>query len=141
MEHTARTSPYYPAWVAGVAADLAAARAAIAARDLVGLGQVAERSALRMHAAAMAADPAVIYWNPATLGAIGAVRALREAGTPVFFTIDAGPHLKALCRPEHADRVREALAEVPGVSETLIASPGPGAEVVEESDGGGGPPR
>ena len=134
MEHTARTSPYYPAWLAGVDGDLAAARAAIAARDLPALGAVAERSALRMHAAAMAADPAIIYWNPATLAAIACVRALRDRGVPVFFTIDAGPHVKALCAAADADAVAAALAAVPGVVKTLMGAPGPGARVVE---GGG----
>jgi len=131
MTHTARTSPYYEAWVAGVPADLTAARAAIAARDLAALGVIAERSALRMHAAAMAADPAIIYWNAATVAAIAAVRALRAGGTPAFVTIDAGPHVKALCRAADADAVAAALRAVPGVSETLIAAPGPGARVVE----------
>ena len=32
-----------------------------------------------MHAAALAADPAIIYWNPATLAAIDCVHALRAA--------------------------------------------------------------
>jgi len=132
MTHTARTSPYYDAWIAAVPADLAAARAAIAARDLAALGTVAERSALRMHAAAMAADPAIIYWNGATVAAIAAVRALRAAGTLAFVTIDAGPHVKALCRAADAGAVVAALRSVPGVSETLIAAPGPGARVVEE---------
>ena len=132
MTHTARTSPFYDAWLAAVPADLVAARAAIAARDLPALGVVAERSALRMHAAAMAADPAIIYWNPATLAAIACVRGLRDAGTPVFFTIDAGPHVKALCRAADEDAVAAALRAVPGVSEALIAAPGPGARVVEE---------
>jgi diphosphomevalonate decarboxylase len=131
MTHTARTSPYYEAWVAGVPADLTAARAAIAARDLAALGVIAERSALRMHAAAMAADPAIIYWNAATVSAIAAVRALRARGTAAFVTIDAGPHVKALCRAADADAVAGALRAVPGVSETLIAAPGPGARVVE----------
>jgi diphosphomevalonate decarboxylase len=132
MTHTARTSPYYDAWIAGVPSDLAAARAAIAARELPALGAVAERSALRMHASAMAADPAIIYWNAATLAAIARVRALRDAGTPAFFTIDAGPHVKALCRAADAEAVAVALRAVPGVSECLIAAPGPGARVVEE---------
>jgi diphosphomevalonate decarboxylase len=132
MEHTARTSPYYAAWLASVDHDLAAARAAVAARDLPALGAVAERSALRMHATAMAADPAVVYWNPATLAAMACVRALRDRGVPVFFTIDAGPHVKALCAAAHADAVAAALAAVPGVVKTLTAAPGPGARVVEE---------
>src|SRR5262249_6209117 len=42
----AANSPLYPAWVAGAAADLAEARAAIRARDLEALGLLAEHSAL-----------------------------------------------------------------------------------------------
>jgi len=84
-----------------------------------------------MHAAAMAADPAIIYWNPATLAAIAAVRALRAAGTLAFFTIDAGPHVKVLCRAADADAVAIALRAAPGVSDCVIAAPGPGARVVE----------
>jgi diphosphomevalonate decarboxylase len=132
MTHTARTSPYHDAWIAAVPGDLDAARAAIAARDLPALGAVAERSALRMHASAMAADPAIIYWNPATLSAIAGVRALRERGTPAFFTIDAGPHVKALCRAADADVVAAVLRAVPGVSDCLIAAPGPSARVVAQ---------
>ena len=132
MTHTERTSPYHAAWIASVPADLAAARAAIAARDLPALGAVAERSALRMHAAAMAADPAIIYWNAGTLAAIACVRALRAAGTPAFFTIDAGPHVKALCGAADADAVAAALRAVPGVSDCLIAAPGPGARVAPQ---------
>ena len=37
----------------------------------------------------------------------------------VFFTIDAGPQLKAVCLPEAVSDVREALAEVPGVLNLL----------------------
>ena len=117
MTHTARTSPYYDAWVAGVPADLAAARAAIAARDLPALGAVAERSALRMHASAMAADPADHLLEPGDAGRDRGVRALRARGTPAFFTIDAGPHVKALCRAADADAVAAALRAVPGVSD------------------------
>ena len=131
MTHTARTSPFYDAWVASVPGDLAAARAAIAARHLPALGAVAERSALRMHAAALAADPAIIYWNAATLAAMDCVHGLRARGTSVFFTIDAGPHVKALCRAADADVVATALRAVPGVSDCQIVAPGPGARVVE----------
>jgi diphosphomevalonate decarboxylase len=133
MKRTAETSPFYAAWVSGVDADLTAARAAIAGRDLAALGAVAERSALRMHATAMAADPAILYWNPATLAAIARVRALRQESPAAlaFFTIDAGPHVKVLCGAGDAERVAAALAAVPGVLRTLIAAPGPGARIVE----------
>jgi diphosphomevalonate decarboxylase len=131
MRRTAETSPYYEAWVRGVDGDLAAARAAIAARDLAALGAVAERSALRMHASAMAAEPPILYWNPSTLAAMARVRALREAGTPAFFTIDAGPHVKVLSAARDAESIAAALGEVPGVLRALVAAPGPGARLVE----------
>ncbi|HVV17096.1 MAG TPA: diphosphomevalonate decarboxylase [Polyangia bacterium] len=131
MARTAATSPYYDAWVRGVEGDLLDARAAIASRDLTALGVVAERSAMRMHASAMAADPPILYWNAATVSAIGTVRALREAGIAAFFTIDAGPHVKVLCAAADAERVAAALGETAGVLRTLIAAPGPGARVLE----------
>jgi diphosphomevalonate decarboxylase len=132
MDHTAATSPYYAAWLASVPGDLAAARAAIAARDLPALGIVVERSALRMHASSMAADPAILYWAPATVAVLHAVAAERKrAGLCAFATIDAGPHVKVLCRAPDAAAVTALLATVPGVQRTLVASPGEGATVTE----------
>lgn len=131
MRRTAETSPYYEAWVRGVDGNLSAARAAIAGRDLAALGAVAERSAMRMHASAMAADPPILYWNPATIAAISRVRALRAEGASAFFTIDAGPHVKVLCDARQAEAVAAALAVTPGVLRTLIAAPGPGAHLEE----------
>jgi diphosphomevalonate decarboxylase len=132
MSRTAATSPYYEAWVASVARDLADARAAIAARDLHRLGPVIERNALRMHASAMAAEPPILYWRPATLAAMRAVEEARESGGPVgYFTMDAGPHVKALCLAADAPALAERLAAAPGVERTLITRPGPAASVLE----------
>jgi diphosphomevalonate decarboxylase len=126
----AATSPFYPAWVAGVEADLAEARAAIRARDLAALGLVAERSALAMHAIGLAARPPLLYWIPATVGCLRRVWELRAGGTPAFATIDAGPQVKVLCAPADAGRVADALRTVPGVGRVLTCVPGRGAEVV-----------
>ncbi|RFF29758.1 diphosphomevalonate decarboxylase [Wenzhouxiangella sediminis] len=127
MNHTMRTSPYYPAWVETVAEDLDAARSAIAARDFEALAETAEHSALKMHASMLAARPGLVYWNPATLACLHAVRALRSAGTGVFFTIDAGPQLKAVCLPGESERVAGLLADQPGVSDVLVTGLGGGA--------------
>jgi diphosphomevalonate decarboxylase len=132
MERTAQTSPYYAGWLQSVAEDLPAARAAVLAKDLPSLGQIAERSALRMHASAMAADPAIIYWNPVTLAVMETVRQLRAFGTQAYFTIDAGPHVKVLCAARDCASVEPALAATPGVLRTLVLAPGPGAEIVCE---------
>jgi len=133
MRRTAQTSPYYQAWLQSVDVDLRDARAAIAERDLRRLGAIAERSAMRMHASALAADPPILYWSPATIAAMDTVRQLRQRGVDAFFTIDAGPHVKVLCEPNHAAEVAAALASTVGVLRTIVASPGPGAHVVQET--------
>jgi diphosphomevalonate decarboxylase len=130
MEHCARTSPLYQGWLACVPGDLAAAERAILARDLDALGQVAEASALCMHAAALASRPGIVYFRPATLACMEAVRDLRRSGVPAYYTMDAGAHVKVLTGADHAERVAAALAEVPGVGSVITSAPGPGAAVV-----------
>jgi len=131
MRHTAETSPYFAAWVATSEPDLADAAQAISRGDLEALGVVTERSALTMHASALAARPAVLYFSGATIEGYRAVVAMRKAGVPAWFTCDAGPHAKALTDAKHADEVARRLAEVPGVIETRVCKPGRAAEVLE----------
>ena len=129
MNRTAATSPFYRGWLEAHAADYRAVTEALAARDLAAAGPVIERNALRMHAAALGADPPILYWRPATVAALEAVWALRAGGVLAFATIDAGPHVKVLCTPAHADEVAAALGRAPGVLRTHVCSPGPGARV------------
>lgn len=129
MNHSAATSPLHDAWVALVPRDLARAEAAIAGGDLRALGEVAEANALAMHATAMAARPAIIYWQPATLAALAEVRALRARGVDAWATMDAGPHVKVLTRAADAAAVTSALAQVPGVDRTITCQAGPDALV------------
>ena len=129
MTRSASSSPYYSAWVSGQPPDLAAARAAIRARDFAVLANVAEHNCLKMHAAALAAQPPLVYWNGATVECLHAVRRLRAGGVPVFFTIDAGPQLKAVCAPGARGQVERELRAVPGVLELLTSALGPGAEL------------
>jgi diphosphomevalonate decarboxylase len=129
MTRSASSSPYYAAWVAGQPPDLAVARAAIRSRDFAALADVAEHNCLKMHAAALAAVPPLVYWNGATVECLHAVRRLRAAGVPVLFTIDAGPQLKAVCAPGARAQVERTLRAVPGVLELLTSALGPGAEL------------
>ena len=96
------------------------------------LGVVAERSATRMHACALAADPPIPLLEPRhPRGARHRARAARPAARAAYFTIDAGPHVKVLCAtPRDADAVGRALAATPGVMRVLSLAPGPGARIV-----------
>ena len=131
MMRTERTSPYYPAWVTSSPADLGEARTAVQRRNFDALAEISESSCLKMHGLMMAARPGLIYWNGATVECIRVVRRLRAAGVPVFFTIDAGPQVKAICMPEAFDEVRRELASVAGVVEVLASGLGDGARVVD----------
>jgi diphosphomevalonate decarboxylase len=130
MEHVAATSPLYRAWLELVPRDLATAEAAIRAGELPALGAIAEANALAMHATAIAARPAIVYWQPATIALLAQVRALRAAGHTAWATIDAGPHVKVLTSPGDAPEVARALGAVDGVSSTMISEVGGPAEVV-----------
>jgi diphosphomevalonate decarboxylase len=128
MSLSAETSPYYKEWVSAHPADLDVARRAIAARDFESLVDVSEWSCLKMHAAAMSTVPPLVYWNGATVDCLNRVRELRSDGVPVFFTIDAGPQVKAVCLPGAEADVRAGLEAVNGVREVIVTGLGPGLE-------------
>ncbi|WP_196240384.1 diphosphomevalonate decarboxylase [Dyella choica] len=130
MRRTAETSPYQSAWIETQEADLGVARDAIRARDFDALARISEYSCLKMHALALAAQPGLLYWNGATVECMHRVRALRQQGVPVFFTVDAGPQLKAVCAPSAIEQVKAALRDVPGVLEVLDTGLGEGARAI-----------
>lgn len=110
MERSRTTSPLYATWVEQAEADVAEGEAALHARDLPRLGRVMEASTQKMFATMHTSNPPLMYWQPGTIAATRAVWALRAAGTPAWVTMDAGPQVKVLCAPEHADHVAAALA-------------------------------
>jgi len=128
MAQSRSTSPYYAAWLDSHPADLDRALACIGARDFDGLAEVAEHNCLKMHAVMMTTRPPLMYWSPVTLACLQAVTEMRRAGVPVFFTIDAGPQVKAICQPGASEHVRQVLSAIPGVLRLI-------------SGGLGGPPR
>jgi diphosphomevalonate decarboxylase len=132
MRHTAETSPYFAAWLKANAEDLVEAKKALAAKDLSRLGEVTERSCLTMHASALAARPAVVYFKGVTVEGLRTIQELRRQGTPAWFTCDAGPHPKALTDVASAEKVAQALASVPGVLRTIICAPGTAARIIGE---------
>jgi diphosphomevalonate decarboxylase len=128
MELSRKTSPFYERWIEQQDADLDEARVAIAERDFARLAAVSEHNCLKMHSVMWGSRPPMVYWNSTTLACMEVVRELQSAGLAVFFTIDAGPQLKAVCEPAATASVREALASVPGVEEVLVSGLGAGAE-------------
>jgi len=129
MEISRKTSPFYASWVERQPQDLGVARDAILERDFARLGAIAEHNCLKMHSIMWASRPPIVYWNAATMRCLQAIRKLQGEGVPVFFTIDAGPQVKAVCLPGAEERVRETLAATPGVTGIMTTGLGTGARL------------
>jgi diphosphomevalonate decarboxylase len=129
MEISRRTSPFYSSWVEQQDEDLDTARAAIASRDFERLATIAEHNCLKMHSIMWASRPPMVYWNAATMRCLQTVRRLQGQGTAVFFTIDAGPQVKAVCLPEHAAEVAATLRATAGVVDIMTTGLGEGASL------------
>ncbi len=132
MQRSAVSSPFYQRWVDDQPEDLAAAREAVQTRDFARLAELSEHNCLKMHSVMWTSRPSIVYWNSVTLACMRTVRDLRDSGTPVFFTIDAGPQVKAVCSPDVSDDVAAALRGVDGVIDIMHAKLGVGARLTGE---------
>lgn len=130
MRSTRDTSPYHAAFIEQCRRDLPEALRLLRERDLTGLGALAEKNALRMHADALAADPPLLYWEPATVACLRKLQDLRESGINAWATIDAGPHVVAICAPADAKQVETRLRALAGVKDVLVCAPAGGARLV-----------
>lgn len=120
----APTSPLQAARVADVPRRLEICRNAILARDFDSFGAIIELDSDIMHAVMMTSNPALFYWQPATLTVMRAVREWRAAGIPAAYTIDAGPNVHVLCPQAHSASIAAKLRELPDVLDVLTANVG-----------------
>lgn len=126
----AKTSPLQPARVQDSPRRLERCRDAIQTRDFTLFAETIEQDCLLMHAVMMTSSPALLYWEPATLELMHAVRSWRKAGIPAAFTIDAGSNVHVFCEKQSLELVRAKLEKFPGIEELLIAHPGKNASLV-----------
>jgi len=131
MELSRRTSPLYGAWIEAAPKLTARIRRALKSRDLPALGRAMEQSTMSFHSCALTSDPPVVYFQPATVAVLHAIRRLRdERGIEVYATMDAGPHVKSLCSARDAALVQRTLRRTEGVLGTLVARAGAGVELL-----------
>lgn len=127
MMRSQQTSPLYAAWVESHAADMRQAEACLRDRDFFGLADLAEFNCLKMHAVMLSTRPPLLYWSPTTLACMHSINDMRRSGVPVFFTIDAGPQVKAVCLPEATTQVASTLEAIDGVVRIMSGGLGAGA--------------
>lgn len=65
--------------------------------DINAFGKIVEEEAMSLHALMMCSDPSYVLMEPASLTVINEIRRFRkETGTPIFFTLDAGPNVHVI---------------------------------------------
>jgi len=126
------TSPFYEAWTRTTIDAFGLGLSAVQNKDFPALAQVAEASCRHMHALMLSTEPSLIYWNAATLHCIEAVERMRAGGINVFYTIDAGSHVKAVCESDAVNEVSDRLRQFEGVHGVVVSSIGGPAQLVSE---------
>jgi diphosphomevalonate decarboxylase len=126
MQHTAETSPFYPAWVEATNQAVPEMIAAVKENNFTKIGELAEHSASMMHATTLSSNPSFTYFAPETIQAIKLVEQLRNSGIECYYTIDAGPNVKVLCQSKNITRVRDFFKNYFAEEQLVVAKPGSG---------------
>lgn len=126
----APTSPLQAGRLADTPRRLDLCRRAIHERDFDSLAAVIEHDCLIMHAVMMTSQPALFYWQPATLQLMQLVADWRAAGLKVAYTIDAGPNLHLITPADSLAALRSELHRLAIVQDLYVTHPGPGAHIL-----------
>lgn len=111
MKRCVETSTNWADWVSQSEQDYEDMLAYLKANDFEKVGELTERNALAMHATTRTASPSFSYLTESSYVAMERVLELRQAGWLCYFTMDAGPNVKVLCREEDLEALAEILAE------------------------------
>ena len=120
----ADSSMLQPARIVSAPERLYICRQAILRRDFDALADVIELDSNMMHAVMMTSNPPLMYWLPATIAVMHAVRQWRKSGIPATYTIDAGPNVHVISPADQAVQVRKKLEAIPGVIQVIVAQVG-----------------
>ena len=126
----ALTSPFFHARLAEMPRLIAEMELAIRKRDIGAICALAERDTLMLHGITMTGSAEMVLWQPETLRVILAVRKMRDAGIPAFFSIDTGATVYVNTLPGRGPEVRERIEEL-GIR-TIPCTVGGAARIVEE---------
>lgn len=130
MKSTVATSPFYKAWVDSAAEDLNQIKIGIKNRDFEQMGVIAESNGLKMHATMLGANPPLSYWEPESVMVMQIVRELRSKGIQCYFTMDAGPNVKIICRLSQSNIIKARLEQIFETEQIIVTGPGPGIIVL-----------
>jgi diphosphomevalonate decarboxylase len=127
-----KTSPLYDNWVGNHQKDIQIALTAIQSRNFKQLGTVVVDNCLKMHQVMKTSQPSIDYWNETTHAVVQHIKILQAQGWDVFYTIDAGPQVKVICKPDLTEEVAVEINKIPGIESIVKCGLGQGARIIDE---------
>jgi diphosphomevalonate decarboxylase len=103
MEETVKESPFYSGWKKIVERDMIELNKAIKLKRFDLFGESVERNSLAMHSTIAGCLKPKPYLNSASYKVIETIKNLRDKGTMVYWTADAGPNIKVITRTKDLD--------------------------------------
>lgn len=128
----AHTSPFNDVRIRKSQEQATEIRKAILDDDFHKVGEIAEENCMYMHAVMMTSNPPLFYWHANTLRLIKSIQRMRKEGLECYFTIDAGPNVHCLCRPEDIDEIQKILEKTEYVRKTIPVRPADDSFVTKE---------
>lgn len=129
---SAHTSPFNDVRIEKSQEQVKDIEKAILDDDFSKVGKIAEESSKYMHAVMMTSSPPLFYWHPDTMRLVKLVQEMRRGGLECYFSIDAGPNVHCLCRPEDVYELQKMLEKVECINKTILVEPADDSYVTEE---------
>ena len=132
MRISKSTSSYYEDWVNDQNNDIKKALKAINMKNFDLLGEVSEDSCKKMHKVMETSKPPLIYRNSTTHLCIQKIEEMKVNGIDIFYTIDAGPQVKIICKDQYTDQVISEMKSIPNMQDIIEVNIGQGARLTNE---------
>lgn len=131
-QQTAATSIFFQTRLKNITAKIEKCKKLLTDKNFDEFGKLIELEALELHSIMFTSWPSLIYLEPASLTVMKAIKKLRENGTKVYFTIDAGPNIHMICQKKDKEKIEDTIKSIQGVSETLTNFPSRGSYLLQE---------
>jgi phosphomevalonate decarboxylase len=102
-------SPFFHSRLSYVHGAIAEMQSAIKKRDIVRIGELAEKDSLILHGITMTGLEELILWRPDTVRVILEVKQMRTEDIPAFFSIDTGATVYVNTYPDMVPTVRDRI--------------------------------
>ncbi len=128
----ATSSPFHNVRQDKIKDKIAKCKAYIKAKNFNKFGELLEAEALELHAIMLTSHPSLIYWYPATITVMKAVKKWRKEGLEVYFTINTGQNIHLICQQKDAEEVVHLVGQIQDVKNVIMNTPAKGARIVSD---------